>query len=82
MIPFFFLIVLILVIAIVYKYKYTNLKEGFNNGDPASASKCFSCEQQDYDMGIAPRDYGSKCISCEVQDRSAGIFRGYGIKWA
>lgn len=68
------LILLILLIVIL------PVTEGFS--DQAKASKCYSCERQDQEMGMAPRDYGSKCISCEVQDRNMGIVRGYGVKWA
>jgi hypothetical protein len=75
-------ILFLLLIAMAISFFSLPLREGFSDGDPARASKCYSCEAQDRAMGLAPRDYGSKCISCEVQDRRMGIFRGYGVKWA
>jgi hypothetical protein len=70
----YYLLVSFLLLAILYLY----FSKG--KGQLGGASKCYTCETQDFENGIY-RDYGSKCFSCETQDRSHGIVRGYGSKW-
>lgn len=66
---------IVFIMAILFMILLTYLaKKSKKATEHFRATKCFSCESQDYNSGIY-RGYPTKCYSCERQDLANNIVR-------